>query len=73
VRLTTAGALSQACVELLLCDYSRKGLLDGRVGRLSAVLGRPGWSNSIAWSYDGGRFLAGDGGQFFTPCGSDEG
>ena len=26
----------KACVELLLCDYSRKGFIDGRVGRLSA-------------------------------------
>lgn len=45
--------VQKACVELLLCDYSRKGLIDGRVGRLSAVLGRPGWSNSISWSYTG--------------------
>jgi nucleoside-diphosphate-sugar epimerase len=26
----------KACVELLLCDYTRKGFIDGRVGRLSA-------------------------------------
>jgi nucleoside-diphosphate-sugar epimerase len=45
--------VQKACVELLLCDYSRKGFIDGRVGRLSAVLGRPGWSNSISWSYTG--------------------
>ena len=45
--------VQKACVELLLCDYSRKGYIDGRVGRLSAVLGRPGWSNSISWSYTG--------------------
>lgn len=38
----------KACCELLICDYSRKGFLDGRVGRLSAVIGRPGWSNSIS-------------------------
>lgn len=45
--------VQKACVELLLCDYTRKGFIDGRVGRLSAVLGRPGWSNSISWSYTG--------------------
>ncbi len=43
--------VQKACVELLLCDYSRKGFIDGRVGRLSAVLGRPRWSNSISWAY----------------------
>lgn len=45
--------IQKACVELLLCDYSRKGFIDGRVARLSAVLGRPGWSNSISWSWTG--------------------
>ena len=45
--------VQKACVELLLCDYSRKGYIDGRVGRRSAVLGRPGWSTSISWSYKG--------------------
>lgn len=45
--------VQKACVELLLCDYTRKGFIDGRVGRLSAVLGRPGWSNSISWSFTG--------------------
>ncbi|EDQ85749.1 uncharacterized protein MONBRDRAFT_34110 [Monosiga brevicollis MX1] len=43
----------KACVELLLCDYTRKGFIDGRVGRLSAVIGRPGWSNSISYPYTG--------------------
>lgn len=45
--------VQKACVEMLLCDYSRKGFIDGRAGRLSAVLGRPGWSNSISWSFTG--------------------
>ena len=45
--------VQKACVELLLCDYSRKGFIDGRVARLSAVLGRPGCSNSISWSHTG--------------------
>lgn len=43
----------KACVELMICDYSRKGFIDGRVGRLSAVIGRPGWSNSISYPYTG--------------------
>eukprot|EP00911_Craspedida_sp_UC1_P002479 UC1_evm1s1841 len=43
----------KACNELLICDYSRKGFIDGRVGRLSAVIGRPGWSNSISYPYTG--------------------
>jgi nucleoside-diphosphate-sugar epimerase len=43
----------KACVELLLCDYTRKGFVDGRVARLSAVIGRPGWSNSISYPYTG--------------------
>eukprot|EP00049_Salpingoeca_infusionum_P018338 m.356781 g.356781 ORF g.356781 m.356781 type:complete len:355 (+) comp17624_c0_seq1:74-1138(+) len=43
----------KACNELLICDYSRKGFIDGRVGRLSAVIGRPGWSNSISYPFTG--------------------
>eukprot|EP00047_Mylnosiga_fluctuans_P002247 m.223775 g.223775 ORF g.223775 m.223775 type:complete len:351 (+) comp10979_c0_seq1:34-1086(+) len=43
----------KACCELLVCDYTRKGFLDGRVGRLSAVIGRPGFSNSISYPYTG--------------------
>lgn len=43
----------KACMELMVSDYSRKGFLDGRVARLSAVLGRPGWSNSISFPYTG--------------------
>jgi len=43
----------KACVELLVCDYTRKGFIDGRVGRLSAVIGRPGFSNSISYPYTG--------------------
>lgn len=43
----------KACCELLVCDYTRKGFIDGRVGRLSAVIGRPGFSNSISYPYTG--------------------
>jgi len=43
----------KACNELLLSDYTRKGFVDARVCRLSAVLGRPGWSNSISYPYTG--------------------
>jgi len=45
--------VQKACNELLVCDYTRKGFLDGRVARLSAVIGRPGFSNSISYPYTG--------------------
>jgi len=45
--------VQKACNELLVCDYTRKGFIDGRVGRLSAVIGRPGFSNSISYPYTG--------------------
>jgi len=45
--------IQKACNELLICDYTRKGFMDGRVGRLSAVIGRPGFSNSISYPYTG--------------------
>jgi len=45
--------IQKACSELLVCDYTRKGFLDGRVARLSAVIGRPGFSNSISYPYTG--------------------
>jgi len=43
----------KACNEILISDYTRKGFLDGRVARLSAVIGRPGFSNSISYPYTG--------------------
>jgi nucleoside-diphosphate-sugar epimerase len=43
----------KACMEILVCDYTRKGFIDGRVARLSAVIGRPGFSNSISYPYTG--------------------
>jgi len=45
--------VQKACNELLVSDYTRKGFLDGRVARLSAVIGRPGFSNSISYPYTG--------------------
>lgn len=45
--------VQKACNELLISDYTRKGFMDGRVGRLSAVIGRPGFSNSISYPYTG--------------------
>jgi nucleoside-diphosphate-sugar epimerase len=45
--------VQKACNELLISDYTRKGFIDGRVSRLSAVIGRPGWSNSISYPYTG--------------------
>merc|ERR1719174_1740082 len=45
--------VQKACIELLVCDYSRKGFSDGRVARISAVIGRPGWSNSVSYPYTG--------------------
>eukprot|EP00039_Didymoeca_costata_P024874 m.11778 g.11778 ORF g.11778 m.11778 type:complete len:347 (-) comp4522_c0_seq1:906-1946(-) len=45
--------VQKACNELLISDYTRKGFMDGRVCRLSAVIGRPGWSNSISYPYTG--------------------
>jgi len=43
----------KACNEILISDYTRKGFFDGRVARLSAVIGRPGFSNSISYPYTG--------------------
>ena len=43
----------KACMELMVCDYSRKKFLDGRVARLSSVIGRPGFSNSVSYPFTG--------------------
>lgn len=43
----------KACIELMVSDFSRKGFINGRVARISAVVGRPGWSNSISYPYTG--------------------
>src|SRR5919204_1042190 len=47
---TTYGATKAAC-ELLLNDYSRKGVLDGRAARLPTVIIRPGAPNLAASSF----------------------
>jgi len=45
--------IQKASNELFICDYTRKGYINGRVARISAVIGRPGWSNSISYAYTG--------------------
>lgn len=44
----------KAIAELLLCDYSRKGFVDGRVARVPTVSVRPGRPNQAASSFASG-------------------
>jgi nucleoside-diphosphate-sugar epimerase len=44
----------KAMGELLLCDYSRKGFVDGLVCRLPTIVVRPGAPNSAASSFASG-------------------
>ncbi|KAA2213981.1 D-erythronate dehydrogenase [Teichococcus oryzae] len=44
----------KAIGELLVCDYSRKGFIDGRVCRLPTIVVRPGKPNSAASSFASG-------------------
>lgn len=44
----------KAIAELLLCDYSRKGFVDGRVARVPTVSVRPGRPNLAASSFASG-------------------
>ena len=46
---TTYG-MTKAVLELLVADYSRRGLIDGRVARLPTVIVRPGSANAAASS-----------------------
>lgn len=46
---TTYG-MTKAVLELLVADYSRRGLIDGRVARLPTVVVRPGAANAAASS-----------------------
>lgn len=47
----TSYGVQKACVELLVCDFARRGFVDGRVGRISAMIGRPGFSNSVSSAF----------------------
>ena len=49
-RLTpqTTYGMTKAVLELLVADYSRRGLIDGRVARLPTVVVRPGAANAAA-------------------------
>jgi nucleoside-diphosphate-sugar epimerase len=40
--------MTKAILELLVADYSRRGLIDGRVARLPTVIVRPGAANAAA-------------------------
>jgi nucleoside-diphosphate-sugar epimerase len=46
---TTYG-MTKAILELFVADYSRRGLIDGRVARLPTVVVRPGAANAAASS-----------------------
>jgi D-erythronate 2-dehydrogenase len=46
---TTYG-MTKAVLELLVNEYSRKGFLDGRVGRIPTIIIRPGAANAAASS-----------------------
>jgi len=46
--------MTKAVMELLINDMSRKGYIDGRVGRLPTVIVRPGKPNTAASSFASG-------------------
>ncbi|MDQ6618333.1 MAG: SDR family oxidoreductase [Pseudomonadota bacterium] len=46
--------IQKAIAELLLIDYTRKGFVDGRVGRLPTISVRPGKPNQAASSFASG-------------------
>eukprot|EP01006_Ploeotia_vitrea_P055376 TRINITY_DN67991_c5_g3_i1.p1 TRINITY_DN67991_c5_g3~~TRINITY_DN67991_c5_g3_i1.p1 ORF type:complete len:355 (-),score=19.73 TRINITY_DN67991_c5_g3_i1:698-1735(-) len=50
--LSTYGATKGAC-ELLVCDYTRKGYVDGRVPRLPTITGRPEVSPALSYAFSG--------------------
>jgi nucleoside-diphosphate-sugar epimerase len=49
-RPGTTYGMTKAILELMIDDYSRKGFLDGRVGRIPTVIIRPGKPNAAASS-----------------------
>ena len=59
---TTYGTM-KAIGELLLNDYTRRGFLDGRTGRLPTVIIRPGQPNAAASSWVSSVFREPIGGQ----------
>jgi len=52
---TTYG-MTKACSELLICDYSRRRFLDGRIARLPTVIVRPGVPNKAASTFCSSMF-----------------
>ncbi len=48
--------MTKAVGELLVNDYTRKGFIDGRTGRLPTVIIRPGAPNAAASSFCSGLF-----------------
>ncbi len=49
-RPGTTYGMTKAILELMIDDYTRKGFLDGRVGRIPTVIIRPGKPNAAASS-----------------------
>jgi nucleoside-diphosphate-sugar epimerase len=54
LRPQSSYGAQKAIAELLLCDYSRKGFVDGRVLRLPTISVRPGKPNKAASSFASG-------------------
>jgi D-erythronate 2-dehydrogenase len=54
LRPQSSYGTQKAIAELLLCDYSRRGFVDGRVLRLPTISVRPGRPNAAASSFASG-------------------
>lgn len=71
VPQTTYGMTKAVC-ELLVNDYARKGLVDGRTARLPTVVVRPGAPNAAASGFASGVFREPLAGRDYTvPVGLD--